>query len=305
VDGSGDLLNHIDYDSFGQIIAQSNAGAGDRFTYTGREFDFEINLYYYRARFYDPVLGRFINQDPLGFDAGDPNLYRYVFNSPLTTTDPSGLFGISYATFVTAATSLANAAAGFTIGYACGYLEGWYNQSPDPHREALIGAGFGTALGAVLSAVPAKYQLWVGIATGIAAAVDAARTGDIVIVGIRTTCIAVQFGASQAINRFVPRLLYNPKVRNFLVDELGGGPVPSSGGIFNEVFPTIEDAIGELNPLGKGSIVGREATKNPAVRGSGFTETIYVKDSGQTQWTVFHNPTTGQYGGAHPSSSNR
>jgi len=90
VDEAGDLLNHIDYDSFGQIIAQSNAAAGDRFTYTGREWDAEIGLYYYRARYFDPQLGRFISPDPLGFDAGDNNLYRYVANRPLTASDPFG-----------------------------------------------------------------------------------------------------------------------------------------------------------------------------------------------------------------------
>nr|WP_250564674.1 RHS repeat-associated core domain-containing protein [Adonisia turfae] len=45
---------------------------------------------YYRARCYDPAVGRFISEDPLGFDAGDANLYHYVFNSPTNYTDPSG-----------------------------------------------------------------------------------------------------------------------------------------------------------------------------------------------------------------------
>ncbi|MES2790039.1 MAG: putative Ig domain-containing protein [Planctomycetota bacterium] len=76
VDADGDLLNHIDYDSFGQIIAQSNAAAGDRFTYTGREWDSEIGLYYYRARYYDPQLGKFISVDPIGFAAGDASRQR-------------------------------------------------------------------------------------------------------------------------------------------------------------------------------------------------------------------------------------
>src|SRR5690606_6358241 len=53
VDDAGDLLNTITYDSFGNIVVQTNAAAGDRFTYTGREFDSELDLYYYRARYYD------------------------------------------------------------------------------------------------------------------------------------------------------------------------------------------------------------------------------------------------------------
>jgi RHS repeat-associated protein len=89
-DATGNIISHLDYDSFGQLLSQTNAAAGDRYTYTGREFDPEINLYYYRARFYDPRLGRFTAQDPIGFTTGDANLYRYVGNSPLTMTDPTG-----------------------------------------------------------------------------------------------------------------------------------------------------------------------------------------------------------------------
>jgi hypothetical protein len=47
---------------------------------------------YYRARYYDPGVGRFISEDPIGFDGGDTNLYRYVGNSPLNFIDPFGLF---------------------------------------------------------------------------------------------------------------------------------------------------------------------------------------------------------------------
>lgn len=50
----------------------------------------EINLYYYRARFYDPVKGRFISRDPIGM-SDDVNLYGYVKNSPMMGVDPMGL----------------------------------------------------------------------------------------------------------------------------------------------------------------------------------------------------------------------
>ena len=50
-----------------------------------------IALYYYRARYYSPALGRFISQDPLGLAASDTNLYSYGSNNPLQFTDPSGL----------------------------------------------------------------------------------------------------------------------------------------------------------------------------------------------------------------------
>ncbi|MCD6186879.1 MAG: hypothetical protein J7K09_01840, partial [Desulfuromusa sp.] len=90
VDSHGTLLNQVDYDSFGGVRAQSDSGQGDRFLFTGREYESETGLYYYRGRYYDPGLGRFISEDPTGFDGGDFNLYRYINNSPLNGTDPTG-----------------------------------------------------------------------------------------------------------------------------------------------------------------------------------------------------------------------
>ena len=63
--------------------------------FTGCEFDSESELYYYRARYYDPALGRFLSADPIGFAGQDTNFYRYVENNPLNRTDPSGLKGLS------------------------------------------------------------------------------------------------------------------------------------------------------------------------------------------------------------------
>jgi RHS repeat-associated protein len=88
---SGTIIDHIDYDSFGNVILETNPLVGDRFRFTGREFDVETGLYYFRARYYDAQLGRFISEDPIRFSAGDTNLYRYVGNQPLDFVDPSGL----------------------------------------------------------------------------------------------------------------------------------------------------------------------------------------------------------------------
>jgi RHS repeat-associated protein len=59
--------------------------------FTGREYNAESGLYHYRARAYDPAVGRFLQADPLGFAAGDLNLYAYTWNDPANWTDPSGL----------------------------------------------------------------------------------------------------------------------------------------------------------------------------------------------------------------------
>jgi RHS repeat-associated protein len=90
IDNSGAVLNHLVYDSFGQVTSESDPAVDFRFGYTGRELDAETELMYYRARYFDPAAGTFVSEDPLGFGAGDENLYRYVFNSPTNFTDPDG-----------------------------------------------------------------------------------------------------------------------------------------------------------------------------------------------------------------------
>jgi RHS repeat-associated protein len=90
LDNTG-LQNHIVYDSFGKITSQTNTSATTIYGYTGREYDSETGLYFYRARYYDPSTGGFISEDPIGFEAGDNNLYRYVGNGPTNANDPSGL----------------------------------------------------------------------------------------------------------------------------------------------------------------------------------------------------------------------
>ncbi len=78
------------YDSFGQLT-QVSGTLSQPFAYTAREYDAETGLYYYRARYYDPTIGQFIQADPIGFAAGDLNIYTYVENDPFNWSDPSGL----------------------------------------------------------------------------------------------------------------------------------------------------------------------------------------------------------------------
>jgi RHS repeat-associated protein len=100
VNNSGVLQDTITYDGYGCIKTETNAASGGRYKFTGREQDTETGLQFSRNRYYDPKIGRWIEQDPLGFDAGDTNLYRYVHNEPSNAGDPSGLFEGLYATYI-------------------------------------------------------------------------------------------------------------------------------------------------------------------------------------------------------------
>jgi RHS repeat-associated protein len=88
---SGTLSDSNSYDSFGNA---TNTNFPTRYQYTGREFDSFTGLQYNRARSYDSNLGRFVSEDPIGFNGGDVNLYGYVRNRPIVLRDPSGHFPI-------------------------------------------------------------------------------------------------------------------------------------------------------------------------------------------------------------------
>ena len=88
VDSSGNTLATYTYDPYGgtSVSGQTNS---NRFQFTGRENEGN-GLYYHRARYYSPLFGRFISEDPLRLDGGDINVYAYVGNSPTNFLDPFG-----------------------------------------------------------------------------------------------------------------------------------------------------------------------------------------------------------------------
>jgi RHS repeat-associated protein len=97
VDTSGSVVERFVYDPFGAATALDPSWSGPgsslfgwRYLFQGLRYDATIGLYYARNRDYSPTLGRWLQQDPIRFQAGDLNLYRMEFNRPATSHDPTG-----------------------------------------------------------------------------------------------------------------------------------------------------------------------------------------------------------------------
>jgi RHS repeat-associated protein len=154
---SGANAQTYTYDSFGNLTA-STGSLTNSFRYTAREFDSEPNLYFYRARYYDPNSGKFLNEDPLGF-MGGLNKYSFVRNSPLNWVDRFG-----------------------TTGSSCGCAEPNGNRMSLGRRIGLVGFGaLHLAVGSakIGLAVTAEAET-VGLATPVAGYLAVQGTGNFV-----------------------------------------------------------------------------------------------------------------------------
>lgn len=133
-DSGATLFQRYQYDPYGNVTPIGSAT--NPYQYTGREND-GMGLYYYRARYYSPQLGRFVSEDPIGFDGGQPNFYAYVGGSPAIYRDPSGH-------------ELMLAAIGAGIGGAWGLVNGYLSGDHDWRSltvDFLAGAGTGALAG--------------------------------------------------------------------------------------------------------------------------------------------------------------
>jgi RHS repeat-associated protein len=155
-DAAGAVANRYDYDAFGNWADTAYETVANPFGFTARERDAESGLMFYRARYYDPKIGRFISEDPIGFSGGDLNLYRYVYNLPLVLTDPIGNAAILETLWNRRKIIAVSAVLGALLG-ALDAIADITNQTPIHMRNqcplavSAVSTAFGAALGAAVS----------------------------------------------------------------------------------------------------------------------------------------------------------
>ncbi len=165
------VTNHRTYNAFGKLTSETNSAVDLLFGYTGKQLDDATGLQHNLFRWYDSNIGQWMNEDPLGFAAGDENVRRYVGNRPISHVDPNGLDWLdSYA--------------------------GWYSYNFGYAGEVATSAAEGVVVGAiVVGAVTFAAPVFVsvgavgivattGVSLGFATTVStAAVTGTLLVVG--------------------------------------------------------------------------------------------------------------------------
>jgi RHS repeat-associated protein len=92
----GAVVKRIDYDSFGNILADTAPAFTVPFGFAGGLHDRDVGLVRFGYRDYDPATGRWAAKDPIGFAGGDVDLYGYVLNDPINFVDPNGELRIPF-----------------------------------------------------------------------------------------------------------------------------------------------------------------------------------------------------------------
>jgi len=93
VDESGSVVESVSYDAWGNILSHFRTlelpNFSGRYLFQGREYSAATGLYNFRSRWYDPVTGRWLSKDPIGFEGG-LNLYAFCGDDPVNWRDPWG-----------------------------------------------------------------------------------------------------------------------------------------------------------------------------------------------------------------------
>jgi RHS repeat-associated protein len=172
----GNMLARYSYDAYGNTTI--TGGSTNPYEYTGRESD-ATGLYYYRARYYSPVLGRFISEDPIRHLPRDANSYTYAYGDPTRYVDP---YGTDPVVGVTVGAIAGGVYAG--IGAAMGGGNAW---------EVMGAVGVGIIGGALVGAVDPTL----GVGTLAVLSAVASAGGDLATQAINKygTCQPIKWGS--------------------------------------------------------------------------------------------------------------
>jgi len=179
-DSVGDVIKKIDYDSFGNIIVDTNEAFKIPFGFAGGLHDRDTGLIKFGYRDYDPDVSRWTAKDPILFAGGDTDLYSYVLNDPINLIDPIGTVGVAgaiiggiaggYGGFLSGIQS-GNLAAGI-IGGVAGAVAGATVGTLMPHASSVVGGIIGGAISGAFGGA-------VGGAAGKALSDPCSSAGDI------------------------------------------------------------------------------------------------------------------------------
>jgi RHS repeat-associated protein len=160
-DASGNMVKRITYDSFGNILEDTNPSFTIPFGFAGGLHDRDTGLVRFGYRDYDPEVGRWTAKDPSGFNGGDTDLYGYVLNDPINSIDTEGKRG-----------GFAGAVGGAITGGIGGFILGGLTGG---ETGAQVGLITGAITGAVVGAI--RDPIAGGIVGAIASAVVAEMLG--------------------------------------------------------------------------------------------------------------------------------
>ena len=170
-DGEGTLIERIAYDAYGEPtfmgasgVENAQSSVGNTILFTGREYDYESGIYYYRARSLHPRIGRFMQHDPLMYVDG-MNDYTYAFNNSVFHTDIYGLSAFTEATdFTSEATgNMANMMGGKLGNYNWGnngivYKPGFHGNQYVKIQGNIGNAGSLLGVGSTLLKAPGYFE---------------------------------------------------------------------------------------------------------------------------------------------------